>query len=133
MTNLIKYSNQLAVKIQQTWEESVRLDFLKQLREAEDEILRMDLLTNINYQREGLYDYGRHYHVQETDNEYRIVYDCEVGGMPMVHCVINKETGDLAKYTTELVNEMYFQYNLLDPRSRESCLSQASYTSDYLS
>ena len=26
--------------------------------------------------------------------------------MPKIHCVINKETGDLARYSTELINEL---------------------------
>ena len=60
---------------------------------------------HLDYQREGTYDYGRHYRVNEKEDIYQIVWDCNVTVMPMIHCVINKETGDLARYSTELINE----------------------------
>ena len=132
MPKLERYATQLANKLQITWEESVRLDFTRQLRDATEEDLRGNLQMHLEYQREGTYDYGRHYRVNEKEDIYQIVWDCNVSGMPMIHCVINKETGDLARFSTELINDAFFQYNLNDEGSRICCLAEASYTGEYL-
>lgn len=133
MTNVEIYATQLAQKLQQTWEDYVRQDYESQLRNAKEEDLRRNLQTIIDYQRDGLWDYRRHYRVREKDDTLQIIWDCNVSGMPKIHCVINKETGDLARYSLELVNEAFFQYNLNDEASRICCLTEASYTGEYLS
>ena len=133
MTNrLLHFANQLADRVQGTWEDSVRVDYNNQLHKAEDEDLRGNLQMHLNYMQEGVYDYGRHYRVKELDDRYQVVYDCNVTGMPMVHCVVNKETGDVARHCIKLIEEPFFQFNLLDERSRTDCLAQAHHNKDYL-
>ena len=133
MPRLELYATQLAHKLQLSWEDFVRQDYENQLRSAKEEDLRGNLQMHLDYQRDGVYDYGRHYRVVEREDIYQIVWDCNVTGMPKIHCVINKETGDLARYSTELINEAFFQYNLNDKGSRICCLSEASFNGEYLS
>ena len=58
--------------------------------------------------RQGVYNYGRHYRVVDKNDRWAIVYDCNVTGMPMIHCVISKETGDVARHCIKLVKEAFF-------------------------
>lgn len=132
MTKLEKYANQLAQKVQASWEDSVRCDFQTQLSKADNDSRRRNLQMNVDYQKQGVFDYGRHYRVVEKDDRYQVVYDCNVTGMPMIHCVISKETGDVAQHCIKLIEEPFFQFNLLDSRSRMDCLAQAHFNEDYL-
>ena len=61
-----------------------------------------------------------------------IVYDCNVTGMPMVHCVVSKETGDVARHCIKLVEEAFFPFNLMDFSSRIDCMALPNYNGDYL-
>jgi hypothetical protein len=81
---------------------------------------------------EGIHDYRRNYRADEKGAYYRVIHNCNVTGLPMIDAVVSKETGDVARHTTELINEPHFAYNLLDPRSREACLAIADYKGDYL-
>ena len=129
---LERYCNKLADRLQETWEESVRLDFTQQLAVAEDEDLRGNLQMHLDYMREGVYNYGRHYRVVDKNDRWAIVYDCNVTGMPMIHCVVSKETGDVARHCIKLVKEAFFPFNLMDFDSRIDCMTQANYNGDYL-
>ena len=129
---LLHYTTQLANKVQETWEDSVRADYSKQLHKADNDDLRANLQMHLDYMQQGVYDYGRHYRVKEQEDRYQVVYDCNVTGMPMIHCVVNKETGDLARRCIKLIEEPFFQFNLLDERSLCDCLAQAHWNGDYL-
>jgi hypothetical protein len=131
--NLRSYSQQLADLVQRTWERNVRLDYENQALTAPNEDARDNLLMHLRYQDQGVYNYGRNYRLVETDTDYKIVYDCNVTGMPMIHCLVNKDTGDVARHVTELIEDAFFQFNLLDPRSRDTCYALAEFTGDYLS
>ena len=132
MTHLEQYVHVLAYHLQETWEANVRLEFQTQLKEAETEDLKGNLQMHVLNQHAGRYDYGRHYRVEEKDDRYVIKYDCNVSGMPTVHCVVNKATGDVARNCIKLVDEPFFPYNLLDPQSRKECFGAANFTRDYL-
>ena len=129
---LERYCNQLADRLQETWEDSVRQDFTQQLAKAVDEDLRGNLQQHLDYQAQGVYNYGRHYRVVDKDDRWAIVYDCNVTGMPKIHCVVSKETGDVARHCIKLVDEPFFHFNLLDERSRTDCYAQAHYDGQYL-
>ena len=95
----------------------------------------IDLATSrmhIIFMDRGKYKFGRDYHVEEQGDDLAIKYVDNVSGMPKIHCVINKYTGDVARYSTELVNEAFFPFNLLDKGSRDACMTQASYDAEYL-
>ena len=130
--NLENYTERLANILQQRWESSVREDFRIQLSKAKDSDLRGNLQMHLDYQEQGTYDYGRHYRVIDKEDRWAIAYDCNVTGMPMIHCVVNKETGDLARRCIKLIEEPFFQYNLLDERSRHACYTVADINGDYL-
>ena len=132
MTNLERYSNKLARLVQLSWEDAVRNDFTLQLKDADNEDLKGNLQMHLDYQRRGVYNYGRNYRVVDKNDRWAIVYDCNVTGMPMIHCVISKETGDVARHCIKLVNEAFFHFNLLDERSRTDCYAQAHYDGHYL-
>ena len=132
MTNLEQYAHVLAYKVQQTWETNVKSEFRAQLDKAVDEDLRDNLQTHILRMNAGQYDFGRHYRVKEKEDRYQIVYDCNVTGMPSIHCVINKATGDVARSCIKLVEEPFFQYNLMDWGSRLECFSNANFDGEYL-
>jgi hypothetical protein len=133
MTNrLLHFANQLADKVQETWEDSVRTDYRNQLHKADNDDLRGNLQMHLRYMQEGVYDYGRHYRVKEQEDRYQVVYDCNVTGMPKIHCVVSKETGDVARHCIKLVEEPFFQFNLYDERSRTDCMAQAHWDRDYL-
>ena len=129
---LYNHATALAVRLQETWELSQRVFYRDLAQSAPEEDTRANCRKILQYMAEGLHDFRRNYRVDEKDGNLRIVYSCNVSGMPMVHCVINGDTGDVAKYTTELVSRARHCYNLLDPRSREACLSIADYTGGYL-
>ena len=129
---LERYCNQLADRLQETWEDSVRVDFSQQLAVADNEDLRGNLQMHLDYMRDGVYNYGRHYRVIDKNDRWAIVYDCNVTGMPMIHCVISKETGDVARHCIKLVKEAFFPFNLMDFGSRIDCMAQANYNGDYL-
>lgn len=131
-TNLERYTMKLAARVQRTWEEQVRKYYSDQLKDAKAADLRDNLNMHLEYQREGVYNYGRNYRVDERPDRYAIVYDDNASGMPKIHCVVSKETGDVARACIKLVKEPYFNYNLLDERSRHSCYSHAHYNGDYL-
>ena len=136
MTRLLNYTKKLACKLQQTWETHVRQDILEQIAKASDEGDQHklgNLQMHIMFMDHGKYKFGRDYHVVESGNDYAIKYTCNVSGMPKIHCVVNKDTGDVARYSTELVNEAFFPFNLLDKASRDTCMGVASYNEDYLS
>jgi len=126
------YCNKLAARVQETWEDSVRLDYTQQLAVADNEDLRGNLQMHLDYMSEGCYDYGRHYRVVDKEDRWAIVYDCNVTGMPMIHCVISKDTGDVARRCIKLVKEAFFPFNLMDFGSRIDCMAQANYTGEYL-
>ncbi|QIN96709.1 hypothetical protein [Synechococcus phage S-N03] len=130
--SLYNYTKQLADRLQETWETSELLFYRNLADSAPGADTRKDCRRVLYMMKEGLHDFRRHYRVVEKDNTFRIVYSCNVSGMPRIHCVVGKETGDVARYTTELVNEPHFAYNLLDPRSREACLAIADFNGDYL-
>ena len=129
---LERYCIKLADRLQETWEESVRIDFSQQLAAADNEDLRGNLQMHLDYMRQGVYNYGRHYRVVDKDDRWAIVYDCNVTGMPMVHCIVSKETGDVARRCIKLVKEAFFPFNLMDFASRIDCMAQANYNGDYL-
>ena len=54
------YCDQLAERVQETWEDSVRFDFTQQLAVADNEDLRGNLQMHLDYMRQGVYNYGRH-------------------------------------------------------------------------
>ena len=132
MTNLERYSNKLARLVQLSWEDAVRNDFSLQLKRADSEDLRGNLQMHLDYQQQRVYNYGRNYRVVDKDDRWAIVYDCNVTGMPKIHCVVSKETGDVARHCIKLVNEPFFHFNLLDERSRTDCYAQAHYDGQYL-
>ena len=126
-------AEELCIKLQQTWEHDQRL-FFRNLRDtAPVEATKRNCQKVLNYMSDGLHNYGRHYHVKIVDGVIQVRYTCEVSGKPAIHCVINKETGDVAKYSTDLINESCFQFNIIDPRSRFDLFSVAHHTGDYLS
>ena len=129
---LYYYVEQLAKKIQESWELSELLFHRHWADNAPSEVTRRNHRNILNYMHEGLHDFRRNYRVDEKDGNYRVIYDCNYTGMRKIHCVVNKDTGDVAKYDTELINEPSFQYNLVDSRSRESCLAIADYKKEYL-
>ena len=129
---VLHHVESLAKKIQSTWEVSERLFYRNLAISAPCPDTRTNCNNILRYMSEGIHDFRRHYQVDEYDGHYRIVYRCNVSSMPKIHCVVNKETGDVARYSLDLINETCFQYNLSDPRSREVCLSVASYDSEYL-
>lgn len=131
-TNLERYTMKLAARVQRTWEEEVRNYYADQLKTAKDADLKSNLNMHLEYQREGVYNYGRNYRVDERPDRYAIVYDDNASGMPKIHCVVSKETGDVARACIKLVKEPYFNYNLLDERSRHSCYCHAHFSGDYL-
>ena len=105
--NLEIYCNQLATRIQETWEVSVSGDC------------------------------SRNYRVVDRDDRWLIVYDQydnngEICTEPKTHCVVSKETGDVARRSIKLVEEAFFPFNLMDLGSRVDCLVRANYTGDYL-
>lgn len=130
--NLESYTARLAKVLQERWESAVRTDIRNQLNKAKDSDLRDNLKMHLQYQDQGVYDYGRHYRVLDKNDRWAIAYDCNVTGMPMIHCVVNKETGDLARRCIKLVEEPFFQYNLLDERSRAACYTVADIEGNYL-
>jgi hypothetical protein len=132
MRDLEQYAHVLAYRLQQSWEDDVKAQYRQQLDNALDEDLRGNLQMHVLRQHSGQYDFGRHYRVKEKEDRYQIVYDCNVTGMPMIHCVINKATGDVARSCIKLIEEPFFQYNLMDPGSRLECLSNASFDGQYL-
>lgn len=132
MTNIEYYANKLANKIQISWEEYTRNYYQEYYRNTEEPLAKANYLQILEYQRDGLYDYRRHYHVLDKGDYLQINWTCNVSGMPKIHCVINKETGDVAKYNTELVNEAFFQFNLMDENSRLECFSLANFDREYL-
>lgn len=130
---VVTKAEQLCRKLQESWEQSQRLFFRDLSLSAPSETTRRNCRNIISYMVAGLHNYGRHYHVDVQEDIVRIRYSCEVSGMVMIHCVINKNTGDVAKYSTELINESCFQFNILDPRSAVDLFSVANHTGDYLS
>ena len=133
MDNLYGYTKQLADRLQATWEHSQRVFYTQLADSAPCPDTRKQCRQVLRMMHDGLYDYRQNYRVEEREKHYRIVYNVSTNaGMPMIHCVVGKETGDVARYTTELINEPHFAYNLLDRRSREACLAIADYTGDYL-
>ena len=132
MTNLERYSKKLARLVQLSWEDAVRNDFSLQLKNADNEDLKGNLQMHLDYQKQRVYNYGRNYRVVDKDDRWAIVYDCNVTGMPKIHCVISKETGDVARHCIKLVDEPFFHFNLLDERSRTDCYAQAHYDGQYL-
>lgn len=129
---VLNHAETLAKKLQTSWEQSQRVFYRDLSISAPCADTRRNCNDILRYMSEGLHDFRRNYRVSDKDGHYRIVYDCNVSGMPMIHCFINKETGDVAKYSLDLINETCFQYNLADRRSREECFSVAEYTGDYL-
>ncbi|QIN96993.1 hypothetical protein [Synechococcus phage MA10] len=129
---LYNYVQALADKIQETWNDDQRLFYRNLENTAPNEDTRANCRKVLQYMAEGLHDYRQNYRVKENEGTYQVVYNCCVSGLPMVHCVVNAETGDLAQYTTDLVDRVYHQYNLLDPRSREACMAVANFSGDYL-
>ena len=105
---------------------------MEKAREDGDEHRLGNLQMHIAFMDRGKYKYGRDYHVEEHGGDLAIKYVDNVSGMPKIHCVINKQTGDVARYSTELVNEAFFPFNLLDKGSRDDCMTQASYDGEYL-
>ena len=132
MSNLYHYTQQLANAIQASWERSERLVFRNLADSAPCPDTRRECRTRLRMMEDGLHDYRRNYRVDEKDGNYRVIYNCNVSGLPMVHCVVGKKYGDVARYTSELIDEPHFPYNLLDPRSRESCLAAADFERNYL-
>ena len=129
---LYDYVSALAKRHQDTWELSERLYYRNLADTAPCEDTKRNCRAVLSYMAEGLHDYRRNYRADETGAYYRVIHNCNVTGLPMVDAVVSKETGDVARHTTELINEPHFAYNLLDPRSREACLAIADYTGDYL-
>ena len=132
MRQLEQYVHVLAYKVQQTWEQNVRLEYATQLKEADNPELKGNLEMHVLRQHAGQYNYGRNYHVEETDDRYLVKFDCNVSGMPSIHCVVSKATGDVAKSCIKLVEEPYFPYNLLDEQSRNECFGAVSFNREYL-
>ena len=130
--SLLIYANQLAKRVQSTWEDGVRCNYRQQLDAADNDDLRGNLQMHLDYMKQGVYDYRRNYRVKEKEDRYQIIYDCEVTGMPKVHCVVSKTTGDVARHCIKLIEEPFFQFNLLDERSRTDCLAQAHHEREYL-
>ena len=129
---LYRYTEQLAARLQQTWEHSQRIFYRNLSLSAPCEDTRNECKKILGMMRDGVWDFRRHYRVKETQSNYQIVFVNNVNSMPTIHCVVGKRHGDVARWTTELINESCFQYNLLDPRSREACLAAAEYTGAYL-
>ena len=130
--NLYNSTQLLANKLQETWETSEYLFYRNLSDSAPCEDTRNNCKVILRYMAQGLHDFRRNYRVSEVEDAYRVIYNCNVTGMPMIHCVVSKETGDLARQTTDLVERARHQFNLLDPRSREACLAVASYDGGYL-
>lgn len=129
---LLGYVSQLATKLQADWELSQLLHYRNLADTAPAEDTRKYCRSVLKYMAQGVHDFRRNYRVDEKDGLYRIVYDCNVTGMKKIHCVVSKDTGDVARFTTELVNEASFPYNLNDLRSREAALAIADYDGEYL-
>lgn len=132
MTKLEHYAAQLAKKVQATWEAAVQAESQYRHDSVDCKDAKATYKQEMDYQKAGTVNYGRNYYVEDHGDTLRVAWWCNVSSMPMTHCVINKETGDLARYTTELVNEAFFQFNLLDDNSRLACLTEAEYTAEYL-
>ena len=128
--SLYNYVQSLANKIQETWNKDQRLFYLNLSTTATQEDTRENCRKILRYMAEGIHDYRQNYRVSESEGAYRIVYDCCVSGLPMIHCVVDSETGDLAKFTTDLVERVNHQYSLLDTRTSEACMEEASFTGD---
>ena len=128
--DLLNYTNQLARKVQSTWEDSVRADYTKRLQTATSSEQRDNLREQLHNIHEGQFDFGRNYRVRELEDRYQIVYDDETGATG-IHCV-SKETGDVARHCIKLVEEPFFQFNILYERSRTDCISQAHWNREYL-
>ena len=129
---LLHFTEQLAARIQATWEDHVREDYWKQLYKASDIDLRDNLQMHLDNMKKGVYDFRRNYRVKETHDRYQVVYDCNVTGMPKIHCVVSKETGDLARHCIKLVERAFFQFNLYDERSRAAAMAVAHWDGEYL-
>lgn len=132
MMALFQYVGQLADKLQKSWELDQKLHFRNLADTCGNESTRRNCIQILRYMDEGIWNFGRHYHADVKDGEYRVLFTEKVSGMPKIHCVINPETGDLARYSTELINESCFQFNLLDRGSRMDCLAVAEYSGEYL-
>ena len=129
---LFQHVESLANKLQSSWELSEKLHYRNLADSCGNESTKRNCHQVLNYMKEGIWNYGRHYHADVKDGEIRVLYTEKVSGMPKIHCVINPETGDLAKYSIELINETCFQFNLLDPGSRMDCLAVAEFSGKYL-
>lgn len=132
MTHLEQYVHVLAYRVQQTWENNVRLEYATQLKEADNDALKGNLEMHVIRQHAGQFNYGRDYRVEEKDDRYIVKFDCNVSGMPSIHCVVSKATGDVAKTCIKLVEEPFFPYNLLDQQSRNECFDRAHFDRNYL-
>ena len=130
--SLYRHTEQLAKRLQKSWEHSEYIFYRDLAQSTDNEHTRDNCQQILRYMAEGVWSYGHNYRVKERQSNFEIVYDDKVSGMPKVHCVVGKRHGDVARWTTELINESCFQYNLLDPRSREACLAAAEHTGDYL-
>lgn len=126
------YAEQLANELQRKWESRTRARFQRLHDSATDPCTKRNYAMHLNYQAQGKFNYGRNYTVAEIEDRYRIEYTCEVSGMPLIHCVVSKSTGDVARHCIKLVEEPFFNYNLLDPRSRRDCLAVCDPDRSYL-
>lgn len=133
-SSLLLYTEQLARRVQESWNDSVRTEMRKQLNNPTNTPDATEVVQRyLNSMSEGKFDFRRNYRVTEKEDRYLIVYNCNVSaGQPKIHCVVSKTTGDVARHCIKLVEEAFFQFNLLDERSRADCLSQANYKGDYL-
>ena len=129
---LLSYVEQLAHKLQSSWELSEILFNRHWADSAPSEVTRRshrNILKNIH---EGHHDFRRNYRVKESGDNYNVIWDDNTSGAVRIHCVVNKRTGDVGRFSTDLINEAFFQFNLLDSRSREECLAVAEHTGEYL-
>lgn len=129
---LYTYTEQLANRLQYTWEHSQRIFYRNLSISAPCEDTRAECRKILGMMRDGIWSFRRNYRVRENQSNFEIIYDNNFSGMPSIHCVVGKRHGDVARYTTELINESCFQYNLLDPRSRDACMAAADYEGKYL-
>ena len=97
-------------------EDSVRADYTKQLQTATSSEQRDNLREQLRNIHEGQFDFGRNYRVRELEDRYQIVYDDETGATD-IHCVVSKETGDVARHCIKLVEEPFFQFNIHTKKS----------------